>query len=81
MFQTLGNIAVNPQAGLLFIDFKTGRTLQLTGRAHIVWDQERSVEFVGAERLVEFDIDEVIEITGAHSLDWRFLDYSPENPA
>jgi hypothetical protein len=30
---------------------------------------------------VEFDINEVIEITGAHSLDWRFLDYSPENPA
>jgi uncharacterized protein len=81
MFQTLGNIAVNPQAGLLFIDFKTGRTLQLTGRARIVWDQERTVESVGAERLVEFDINEVIEITVAHPLEWRFLDYSPENPA
>ena len=81
MFQTLGNISVNPQAGLLFIDFERGRTLQLTGRARILWDQERTAEFAGAERLVEFDVDEAIEIAGAHSLEWRFLDYSPENPA
>lgn len=80
MFQSLGNIAVNPQAGLLFIDFKTGRTLQLTGSARILWDQERTSEFAGAERLVEFEVDEVIDIAGAHSLEWRFLDYSPENP-
>jgi len=81
MFQSLGNIAVNPQAGLLFIDFDRGRTLQLTGRARILWDPERAAEFAGAERLVEFDVDEVVEIDGAHSLEWRFLDYSPENPA
>lgn len=81
MFQTLGNIAVNPHAGLLFLDFERGRTLQLTGRARILWDPERIVEFVGAERLVEFDVEEAVEIAGAHSLEWRFLDYSPENPA
>jgi hypothetical protein len=81
MFQTLGNIVVNPQAGLLFIDFKSGRTLQLTGRARILWEPERTAEFAGAERLVEFDVEGVVEIDGAHSLEWRFLDYSPENPA
>lgn len=81
MFQTLGNIAVNPRAGLLFIDFTRGRTLQLTGSARICWDEERTAPFAGAERLVEFDLDEVVEIAGAHSLEWRFLDYSPENPA
>jgi len=81
MFQSLGNIAVNPQAGLLFIDFERGQTLQLTGRARILWDPERIAEFAGAERLVEFDVDEAVEIAGAHSLEWRFLDYSRENPA
>ena len=81
MFQTLGNITVNPQAGLLFIDFKSGRTLQLTGRARILWDPEHIAEFAGAERLVEFEVDEAVEIAGANSLEWRFLDYSPENPA
>jgi hypothetical protein len=38
MFQTLGNLAVNPRAGLLFVDWETGSTLQLTGRAQIIWD-------------------------------------------
>jgi hypothetical protein len=81
MFQTLGNISVNPQAGLLFIDFVTRRTLQLTGRARIIWELEHDAEFPGVERLVEFDVDEVVEIAGAHPLEWRFLDYSPENLA
>jgi len=81
MFQTLGNITVNPQAGLLFIDFTRGRTLQLTGRARILWDVEHIAEFPGAERLVQFAVDEGVEIAGGHSLEWRFLDYSPENPA
>jgi len=31
MFMTLGNLAVNPAAGLLFIDFAAGHSLQLTG--------------------------------------------------
>ena len=37
MFNTLGNIAVNPNTGLLFVDFANGRILQLTGKADIVW--------------------------------------------
>ncbi|HEU0007536.1 MAG TPA: pyridoxamine 5'-phosphate oxidase family protein [Terriglobia bacterium] len=81
MFQTLGNIAVNPRAGLLFVDFEKGRTLQLTGRARIIWDQERTAESPGAERLVEFDVDQAVEIAEAHPLEWRLVGYSPENPA
>ena len=33
MFNSLGNLAVDTIAALLFIDFTTGRTLHLTGRA------------------------------------------------
>ena len=33
MFNSMGNLAVDPTAALLFIDFRTGRTLQLSGRA------------------------------------------------
>ncbi len=45
-FQTLGNIAVQPQAGLLFEEAATGSVLQLSGRAQIEWQgQERSVLF------------------------------------
>jgi len=45
MFQTLGNLSVDPRAGLLFVDFQSGATLQLSGRARIVWEPERAVEF------------------------------------
>lgn len=80
MFQTLGNIAIDPHVGLLFMDFEGGGTLQLTGKARIVWDRDHAAEFPGAERLVEFEIDEVVELTGASPLRWRLMEYSPFNP-
>jgi uncharacterized protein len=80
MFQTLGNIAADPHAGLLFIDFENGSTLQLTGRARLIWDTDRMAEFPGAERIIEFDIDEVVEVTATIPLRWRFIEFSPFNP-
>jgi hypothetical protein len=38
MFNSLGNIAVDPATALLFIDFATGTTLQLSGTATIDWN-------------------------------------------
>ncbi len=52
MFNTLGNIALHPRAGLVFPDFEAGATLQLTGRAAVDWDRDRAGSFPGAERLV-----------------------------
>lgn len=80
MFNTLGNISANPNAGLLFIDFERGNTLQFTGKAQVIWDNDRVAEFAGAERLVEFDVERGIEIAGAIPLRWEFLGYSPFNP-
>ena len=80
MFNTLGNIATNPKAGLLFVNFEGGGTLQLTGGARIVWDADRAGAFAGAERIVEFGIEEVVEIPAAVLLRWRFEAYSPFNP-
>jgi hypothetical protein len=37
MFNSMGNIAVNPEAALLFVDFATGETLQLSGTAELQW--------------------------------------------
>jgi hypothetical protein len=81
MFQTLGNLTVNPHAGLLFIDFAHGRTLQLTGTAVLQWEESRVAQYAGAERLVEFELTQAVEITGGHSLRWRFIAPSPFNPA
>jgi predicted pyridoxine 5'-phosphate oxidase superfamily flavin-nucleotide-binding protein len=46
MFNSLGNLAVNPRCGLLFVDFDTHRALQLVGRAVVEGDAERVVRFV-----------------------------------
>lgn len=81
MFNTLGNLAVDPGAGLLFIDFENGNTLQISGRARIVWDEGRAAEFAGAERVVEFDVEETVETRGALPLRWRLEESSPFNPA
>jgi predicted pyridoxine 5'-phosphate oxidase superfamily flavin-nucleotide-binding protein len=81
MFNTLGNIAVHPGAGLLFPDFESGAVLQLTGRASIDWDQSRAAAVSGAERLVRFEAEQVVEIASALPLGLRLLEYSPFNPA
>jgi hypothetical protein len=80
MFQTLGNLAVNPKAGLLFIDFEHGHTLQLTGQATILWEAERLAAFAGAQRLIEFSVEQVLETRNATPLRWEFGEYSPGNP-
>lgn len=80
MFNTLGNIHANPNCGLLFIDFETGDTLQLTGKGVIVWDEEEISHFPAADRLVRFEVDECIEIRNANPISWTLLGYSPHNP-
>lgn len=42
--------------------------------------QDLIAEVPGAERLVEFEIDELIETRNASPLRWRFQEYSPYNP-
>ena len=80
MFNTLGNIASNPQAGLLFLDFDTGSTLQLSGEANIIWDAAQIAKYKGAERLVSYRIEQVLETNEKLPLRWEFESYSPFNP-
>lgn len=55
-FNTLGNLAVNPRAGLIFLDFESGDVLQLTGRAEVVWDGPAVEAVAGAQRLLRFHV-------------------------
>ncbi|MGH7893672.1 MAG: pyridoxamine 5'-phosphate oxidase family protein [Candidatus Binatia bacterium] len=80
MFMSLGNIEAYPKAGALFVDFEAGDLLQLTGTARIDWSAERTQEFPGAQRVLEFRVDEVIDARGASPLRWRLLEPSPANP-
>ncbi len=80
MFQTLGNLAVDPRAGLLFIDFEQGQTLQLTGKASIIWDEKLIASLPGAQRLLLFEIANIIESSAGDTIRGQFIQYSPYNP-
>jgi predicted pyridoxine 5'-phosphate oxidase superfamily flavin-nucleotide-binding protein len=45
MFNSLGNLLVNPRCGLLFVDFERAAALQLRGRAVVEGHYERVVVF------------------------------------
>jgi len=77
MFNTLGNIQADPRCGLLFIDFDTGNTLQLTGEAEILWEPEHLCRFSGAERVVSFQVEETIHVDHALPMTWRFQGFHP----
>ena len=53
MFRSLGNIAVNPHVGLLFLKVgeKPGR-LRINGRARLDFDDPRIADFAGAQGLI-----------------------------
>ncbi|MEU4690955.1 pyridoxamine 5'-phosphate oxidase family protein [Actinoplanes sp. NPDC023714] len=72
MFNTFGNLEVNPRAGLLLPDWSTGALLHLTGTAAVDWD--------AAERAVDFTIERVIRIDGASPLRWTDPEFSRFNP-
>ena len=38
MFNSFGNLAADPTAALLFVDFRTGHTLHLSGTATVRWN-------------------------------------------
>lgn len=77
MYNTLGNIAAHPRAGVAIPDFRTGAVLQLTGRARILWD---GGEMAGAERRVELEVEDVVEIAGLLPTTGG-VEYSPFNPS
>lgn len=82
MYNTLGNFAVNPRAGLVFLDFERNRTLQLVGQAEIQWDlDDPTNETGGTRRYWDFEIERWLESDLAHQLQWKLLDYSHYNPA
>lgn len=71
MYMTLGNLHLQPRCGLLFVDWTGARpALRLTGRASIDWDPARIAGHPGAERMIDFVVDRVVETPGP-TLIWR----------
>lgn len=76
-FNTLGNLAINPRAGLLFADFASCDLLHVAATAEIVWEGPQVEAFVGAQRLVKFRVVEVLLRKRAMPLAWSAAQLSP----
>ncbi len=70
MYGTLGNLLANPRIGLLFLDWDTGDTLQLTGAAELEFEP----------RAVHVTIQHAIRTPNAVPLRWVLLERSRFNP-
>ena len=77
-FNTLGNIALEPRSGLLFIDFASGDLLSLVGKSEIVWDGPELAAFAGAQGLARFRVTAGVFITDAVPLRWSQAELAPQ---
>ncbi|HEV8547946.1 MAG TPA: pyridoxamine 5'-phosphate oxidase family protein [Polyangiaceae bacterium] len=81
MFQTLGNFAVDPRAGVVVLDFEANRLLSLTGTAKTLFAAEDPAHPNGGSgRYWEFHVTEWLEVPFARPLLARLLERSPFNP-
>ncbi|MEQ9290574.1 MAG: pyridoxamine 5'-phosphate oxidase family protein [Cyclobacteriaceae bacterium] len=83
MYNTLGNFIENPNAGVTFVDFAEGKTLQLTGKAEILFDQnseENLQKTTGTGRYWTLHIERWISTENHHQANWEFKEFSPFNP-
>lgn len=81
LFNTFGNLLVDPRAGVTVMDFAGGRILQMTGNAALEWNQPDEEGLTGGTgRFWTFTIDRwrIFPLPGTAR--WEFLDSSPFNP-
>lgn len=81
MFNTFGNLVVNPAAGLVAPDFERGRALLMTGRAEVLFNGNDPIDATGGtHRFLVFHIDEWLQLALPAAVKTEFVDYSPFNP-
>lgn len=78
MFNTLGNLETDARAGLLFVDFDSGASLELSGRA--VADFGDPSSFSPTGRSVRFEIAAIRELPPSPFLRYSLVEAFPYNP-
>ncbi|NNF77048.1 MAG: flavin-nucleotide-binding protein [Rhizobiales bacterium] len=77
LFNTIGNLVLNPKAGFLFPDFGTGDLVYMTGTTEIIWDGAKVKAFKGAKRMLRFRADEVLHVEASLPMRFAFGEYAP----
>jgi predicted pyridoxine 5'-phosphate oxidase superfamily flavin-nucleotide-binding protein len=76
MFNTFGNLTLDPRAGLVLRDFESHRTLQLVGRAEIRWEAGDRLD-PDANRYWDFHIRRWREATVQSAPAWELVGEHP----
>ena len=69
-FNTLGNLLLNPQAGLLFIDFGNGDLLHVEADGRVITDAQSFARFPSAERVLHLTVHRTVFRPHALPLNW-----------
>jgi hypothetical protein len=81
MCNTLGNFAVHPQAGLVFIHFDRGAILSLSGDVDLEWDiPGTQAVTTGTRRFWRFRVAAWRQSALSRRPRWEYIDSSPMNP-
>jgi uncharacterized protein len=78
LFNTLGNLELNPRAGVLVADFDSGALLSLTCEARALWEDPRIAQLQGAERLLELRVRHGVLLRGALPWRWTAAELAPQ---
>lgn len=73
-FNTLGNLVLEPRAGLLFIDHANGDLLHVAAHAEILWDGPAVRARAGAQRVLRLAIRQASRLPGGLPMSWSMVD-------
>jgi uncharacterized protein len=59
MYLSMGNVLVNPEVGMLMIDFERGNRMRINGTATVSLDDPLAADFEGAQFVVRVTVREV----------------------
>ena len=80
MFKSLGNVLVNPQVGLLFVDFESPKRLRVNGRATVDEDDPLRAELTGAQLVVRVRAEAIFPNCPRYVHRMRLVETSPFAP-
>ncbi|MGL4301363.1 MAG: pyridoxamine 5'-phosphate oxidase family protein [Sphingomonas sp.] len=77
LFNTIGNLLLDPRAGLVFVDWATGDLLHVAATTEVLWDGPEIAACDGAQRALRFRPCRVLRRTAALPLRWSDPGFSP----
>lgn len=80
MYRSLGNLAVNPSVGLLFLDFESPKRLRVNGTARISADDPLMAECPGAVFIVRVTAERIFPNCPRYLHKMQMLEYSTYAP-